>query len=90
MVTKYNNNNYYYTWLPYLLFRAASAACGGSQARGRIGATAAGLCHSYIRSKPCLQPIPQLTTRPVKPGIEPTNSSFLVRFVSTAPRQELL
>ena len=30
----------------FLLFRAAPAAHGGSQAMGRIGATAAGLCHS--------------------------------------------
>ena len=29
------------------LFRAALTACGGSQARGRIGAAAAGLRHSH-------------------------------------------
>ena len=35
---------------------------GGSQARGRIGATAASLCHSHsnARFKLCLQPTPQL------------------------------
>ena len=45
------------------LFRAAPAAYGGSQARGRIGAVAAGLHHGHssTRSKPCLQPTPQLT-----------------------------
>ena len=31
----------------FLLFRATPKACGGSQARGRIGATAAGLCHGH-------------------------------------------
>ena len=31
----------------FLLFRAAPAAYGGSQARGRIGAAAASLCHSH-------------------------------------------
>jgi len=44
------------------LFRAALAAYGGSQARGQIGATAAGLHHSHgnTRSKLSLQPTPQL------------------------------
>ena len=46
----------------FLLFRATPMAHGGSQARGRIGAIAAGLRHSHsnIRSELCLQPIPQL------------------------------
>ena len=54
------------TFFCFLLFRAAPAACGGSQARGRIGATAAGLrqSHSNSGSEPCLQPTPQLTARP--------------------------
>ena len=44
-------------------FRAAPAAHGGSQARGRIRAIAASLYHnpSNVRSKPCLRPPPQLT-----------------------------
>ena len=50
------------------LFRAIPVACGGSQARGLIGAVASGLCHSYsnsnARSKPRLQPTPQLTATP--------------------------
>ena len=47
----------------FCLFWAASEAYGGSQARGLIGAVAAGLDHSHrhARSKPCLQPTPQLT-----------------------------
>ena len=42
---------------------AAPAASGGSQARGLIRAIAASLCysHSDARSKPRLQPTPQLT-----------------------------
>ena len=51
----------------FLLFLwAAPSAYGGSQARGRIGAAAAGLhhSHSHTRSKPSLQPTPQLTTMP--------------------------
>ena len=46
-----------------LLSRAAPEAYGGSQARGRIGAVAAGLHHSHSNagSKPHLQPTPQLT-----------------------------
>ena len=37
-------------------FRAAHEACGGSEARGRIGAVAAGLrlSHSNARSEPSL------------------------------------
>ena len=39
-----------------LLFRAAPAAYGGSQARGHIEAVAAGLRHNHsdAESKPCL------------------------------------
>ena len=44
-------------------FRATHTAYGGSQARGPIRATATSLHHSHsnIRSKPHLQPTPQLT-----------------------------
>ena len=50
-------------FLAICLFRAAARAYGGSQARGLIGATAAGLCqsHSNARSEPRLPPTPQLT-----------------------------
>ena len=49
-----------------VLFRATSAAYGGSQARAQIGAGAAGLHHRHSNagSKPCLQPTPQLTATP--------------------------
>ena len=49
-------------FLFFWLFRAAAEAHGGSQARGRIEAAAAGLHHSYsnTRSEPHLQPTPQL------------------------------
>ena len=45
----------------FLLFRAASVAYEGSQARGPIGAAAAGLHHSHSNagSKPSLRPTPQ-------------------------------
>ena len=41
-------------------------AHGGSQARGPIGAVAAGLsqCHCNARSEPYLRPTPQLTAMP--------------------------
>ena len=50
----------------YLLFRAALAAYGGSQARGQIRAIAAGLHHSHSNagSEPRLRPAPQLTATP--------------------------
>ena len=46
----------------FLLFRATPMAYGGSQSRGWIRATAAGLCHSHsnARSEPRLWPTPQL------------------------------
>ena len=45
----------------FFLFRAAPTAYGNSQARGRIGATAAGLHHSHnTRSELPLQPTRQL------------------------------
>ena len=45
------------------LFRAMPSANGGSQARDRIGAAAAGLhhSHSHAGSELHLQPTPQLT-----------------------------
>ena len=48
------------------LFRAAPAAYGGSQAKGRIRAVAAGLHHSHsnARSELSLWPTPQLTAMP--------------------------
>jgi len=48
------------------LFRATLVAYGRSQARGQIGATAAGLHHSHSNagSKPRLEPTPQLTAMP--------------------------
>ena len=46
----------------FTFFRTTLTAYGSSQARGRIGAVAAGLHHrhSHEGSEPCLQPIPQL------------------------------
>ena len=48
------------------VFRAAPKAYGGSQARGQIRATAAGLCHSHSKSgsEPHLRPSPVLTAVP--------------------------
>ena len=47
----------------FCLFRAAPMAHGGSQTRGRIRATVAGLHHSHskARSQLSLQPTPRLT-----------------------------
>ena len=54
---------YYFIFIfGFCLLRAASAAYRSSQAKGRIGATAAGLHHSHskVGSEPCLRPTPQL------------------------------
>ena len=47
---------FYYLFIYLLLFRATPESYGGSQARGPIGAIAAGLHHSYSNtgSEPCL------------------------------------
>ena len=63
---------FYYYYLFFNLFclfafsRAALAAYGGSQARGLIGAAAAGLRqnHSNEGSEPSLRPTPQLMATP--------------------------
>ena len=52
---------YFFIFCPFVFSRAAPAAYGGSQARGPIGAVAAGLRHSNARSEPCLRPTPQFT-----------------------------
>ena len=48
------------------VFRTTPPTYGSSWAKGRIRAAAAGLCHSHsnARSKPHLQPTPQLTATP--------------------------
>ena len=50
----------------FWLFRAPPAACGGSQARGQIRATASGLHHSHSNtgSEPHPWPTPQLMATP--------------------------
>ena len=50
----------------FLLFRAIPAVYGSSLSKGRIRATAAGLCHSHsnVGSVHCLWPTPQLTAMP--------------------------
>ena len=50
----------------FAIYWAAPMVYGGSQARGRIGAVAAGLgqSHSNAGSKPRLQPTPQLMATP--------------------------
>ena len=56
-----------YLFIYFCLFafsRATPMAYGGSQAKGLIGAVAAGLCHSNVGSNLCLQPTPQLTAMP--------------------------
>ena len=55
-----DNFFFFFFWL----LRAAPVAYGGSQARARIGATPLGLHHSNARSKPSLQPTPQLMATP--------------------------
>ena len=75
---------------PPLFLRAALAACGSFQARGRIRATAAGLHHSkagpnsfcdlhHSSGQHCWR----------RPGIQPASSWILVGFISVVPQWEL-
>ena len=54
---------YIYILCPSVFSRAAPMAYGSSQARGGIGAIAAGLCHSHSNkgSEPRVRPTPKLT-----------------------------
>ena len=80
-------------FLVFCLFWATLEAYGGSQARGRIRAMAAGLCQSHSNARSATYIIAHgnagsLTHR-VRPGIEPTTSWFLVGLVSAVPQWEL-
>ena len=57
----YNYSLEFFFFFFFLLFRAALGAYGGSQARGQIKATTAGLHHRHSNtgSEPCLWPTPQ-------------------------------
>ena len=87
---------FYFILFFFLLLRAAPVACGDSQARGQIGATAAGLHHSHSNAgpKPCLRPTTDhgkagSLTHWARPGMEPATSRFLVGFVSASPQRDL-
>ena len=64
---------YYSTFSLFFFFRATLAACGSSQARSQVGATAAGLHHSHSNTRSL--------THWARPGIKPTSSWFPVRFL---------
>ena len=64
LVNKYYVGNFF-----FLLFRATSSAYGVSQARGLIGATAAGLHHSHSNTGP-------------EPRLRPTHSSWQHRILN--------
>ena len=72
---------FFWFFFVFLLFRAIPAAYGVSQARGRIGATAACLRQSHSNTRSL--------THWASPGIERTISWLLVGFVSAAPQWEL-
>ena len=71
-------------------------AFGSSQARGRIRAVATGLHQSNTRSKPCLQPTPQLMATPdpqpteQSQGSNPQPLGSQSDSLTTEPQWELL
>ena len=72
----------------FCLFRAEPTAYAGSQARGQIGAAAAGLHHSHSNARSKLQSLTYTTahgnngslTHRGRPGIKPVSSWILVGF----------
>ena len=78
------------------LFKFTPKAYASSQARGWIGVAAASHSHSHARFKPHLKLMPQLmaTLDPLihwaRPGIEPSSSWILIRFITAEPQWELL
>ena len=87
---------YFFVFCPFTA--AQQHLEGGSQARGLIGAVAAGLRQSHSNDKSELRLLPTLQlmampdSEPIErgPGIEPAASWFLVGFLSAAPWQEFL
>ena len=88
----------HFKFFVFVFFRTTSVAYANSQARGLMGAVAAGLLHSHsnTRSEPHLRPTPQFTATPdplnhwARPGIESESSWIVVRFVTAEPWWELL
>ena len=72
--TLYPKTLFCFVFLSFVIFRAAPAAHGGSQARGLIRAIAAGLLqsHSNSGSKPHLRPTPE----PQQLGIQTTSAAY--------------
>ena len=77
-----------------LFFRASPEAYGSSQARGQIGATAAGLHHSHSHTRIWAKSVTYTTahgnarssTHWARPGIKAATSWFLVGVLSTVPQ----
>ena len=99
MVTPISFFSFFFFCFFILVFsRTAPTACGGSQARGLIGAVAACLHHSHsnagsesrLQTYITAQGNAGSLTHQASPEIEPTSSWMPVRFVSTEPQGELL
>ena len=81
--------------LIFFLFRAVATIYGNSQDRGQIRVTAAGRRHSHVamRDWSCICDLhhsnARFLTHWVSPGVKPSSSWILVKFVSTAPQMEL-
>ena len=81
---------FFFAFFFFCLFRAASMAYGGSQARSPIGAIATGLRQSHSNSRIWAASMIYTTAHGnvgslnhwARPGIEPATSWFLVGFVN--------
>ena len=84
----------YILFVCFFVFRTAPTAYGSSQARGWIGASLAGLHRrpSNARSEPLIYTTAHgntgSLTHGARPGIKPSSSWLLVRFVTTEPQWE--
>ena len=86
-------NDCIWVYFFFCLFRAAPMAYGDSQARGTIGAAAAGLHQKHSNAVTVTYTTAHgnagSLTHWARPGVKPATSWFLVGFVSAAPRWEL-
>ena len=96
-VTQLYLHSFFFFFVFFAISWAAPTACGVFQARGRIGAAAAGLhqSHGNVGSEPCLRPTPQLTAMPdgypteQGQGSNPQSQGSQSDSLTTAPQREL-
>ena len=73
----------FFFFFVFYLFRATLTSYGSSQARGRMGAVTAGLCHSHSNagSEPRLRPTPHLILNPLGEARDQTRNLMVTSWI---------